>query len=140
MYKSYLKSFKFIKLLKFEKMSLKNCVVKFYNKNKQLGKRFVAKHFLDEKVAKSTVYHLISYAEQGGNGERKKGSGRPSKVATKQNITWLSKKFNQTCGISQKSVATTLKCSQPYVSMMLKKHTNILCSKKLENPNEHHFN
>ena len=53
-------------------MSKKNRVVNFYNKNIHLGKNFVAKHFLDEKVPKSTVYRLISCAEQGDNGERKK--------------------------------------------------------------------
>ena len=53
-------------------MSLKNRVVNFYNKNIHLGKKKFTKHFFDEKVPKSTVYRLISCAEQGDNGERKK--------------------------------------------------------------------
>jgi transposase len=108
-------------------MSLKNRVVNFYEKNKHFGKSFVAKHFLAEKVPKSTVYRLISCAEHGESGERKKGSGRPTKIATKATINWLTQKFNNSCGVSQKSASVALKCSRPYVSMMLKRHTNINC-------------
>jgi transposase len=115
-------------------MRLKNRVVNFYNKNKYLGKSFVAKHFLDEKVPKSTVYRLISSAEQGESGERKKGSGRPTKIASKVTVNRLTQKFNKSCGISQKSAAVTLNCSRPYVSMMLKRHTNIKRRKRTRKP------
>ena len=53
-------------------MSLKNRVVNFYNENIHLGKNFVVKHFLDEKVPIATIYRLISCAEQGDDGESKK--------------------------------------------------------------------
>ena len=53
-------------------MSLKKRVVNFYKENIHRGKSFVAKHFLDEKVPKSTVYRLISCAEQGDSAVKEK--------------------------------------------------------------------
>ena len=46
----------------------------------------------------------------------------------------LTKSFKKTCGISRKSVAATMKCSQQYVSKMLKRHTSIKCRKKVRKP------
>jgi hypothetical protein len=46
----------------------------------------------------------------------------------------LTKKFNKTCGISQKSVAEKMKCSQQWVSMMLRTHTRIRRFKKTRKP------
>ena len=118
-------------------MNLKKRVVKFYEKNIEKSIKFFVKHFLDEGIPKTTVYRHISCAEAGESGERKKGSGRPPKIATKSNINMLSKLFNKTCGLSQKSAAVTLKCSREYISIMLMKHTSIRCLKTLENRFEH---
>lgn len=115
-------------------MSLKIRVVNFYNKNIHLGKHFIIKHFLDEGVPRRTVFRLVSCAERGESGERKKGSGRPAKICSNATISWLTKKFNKSCGISQKSAAATLKCSRQYVSMMLKKRTSIKLHKKTRKP------
>lgn len=110
--------------------SLKERVYKFYKKNIGKGKSFIAKHFIDEGESKSTVYYLIKCAEQGKDVGRKKGSGRPSKIATTNNIKKLKKLFNNKSGVSQRIAARKLKCSPSYVNKLLKQRTNIRCWKK----------
>ena len=79
-------------------MTLKNRVVNFWKENLHKGKKFVAKHFLEEKIPKTTVYRLIKCAKQGETGERRVGSGRPVKIATKSNIRYVKNFFNNTAG------------------------------------------
>jgi hypothetical protein len=87
------------------------------------------------KAFPKRLFTVIFHAQKQENPVReKKGSGRPPKIATKSNINMLSKLFNKTCGLSKKSAAVTLKCSQEYISIMLNKHTSIRCLNKSRKP------
>lgn len=115
-------------------MNLKKCVVNFWKENSHKGKKFVAKHFLEENIPKSTVYRLIKCAEQGEAGERRVGSGRPIKIATKSNIRYIKNFFNNSSGKSQKQLAYKLNCSRQHVSGMIKKYTSIKIRKRTGKP------
>ena len=65
-------------------MNLKKRVVKFYEKNFEKGKKFIAKHFLDEGIPKTTVYRHISCAEAGESGEKKRKRSTPKNSYKKQ--------------------------------------------------------
>ena len=80
------------------------------------------------------IYRYIKVAEDGGLVERKVGSGRPSHIATKSNISQVCKMMNNSSSISQKMVARKLNCTQQYVSKILKKYTSIKCRRKCRQP------
>ena len=113
---------------------LLDSIVNFWKENRHKGKKFVVKHFLEEKIPRSTVYRLIKCAEQGETGERRVGSGRPIKVATKSTIQCIRNFFNNSSGKSQKQVATKLNYSRQHVGRMIKKYTNIKSRKKTGKP------
>jgi len=115
-------------------ISLKERVYRFYQIHKQQGKLYCANHFIDEGETKSTIYHHLKCAEENKPLARKKGSGRIAKIATKKNIAFIKKQFNHKYGRSQKKVAKKIKTTQGYISKILKKHTNIVCRKRVKKP------
>jgi hypothetical protein len=86
-------------------------------------------------VPKSTLNRwLTCLLESGKSLVRKKGSGRPVKVATKRNIAMIQRRFNHRGGCSQRKVARELKTSQANISYILKNYTSIRCRKKIKKP------
>ena len=96
-------------------------------------KEEVAKHFMELGYKKATVYRWIALVEK-KNLKRKKGSGRPLKIATRKNLIRLRNHFDHKSGRSQKMFAQRLGCTQAYVSMMLKNSTHIKARKKFKKP------
>ena len=92
-------------------------------------KEEVAKHFMELSYKKATVYRWIALVEKKSL-KRKKGSGRPLKIATRKNLIRLRNHFDHKSGRSQKMFAQRLGCTQAYVSMMLKNSTHIKARKK----------
>jgi biotin operon repressor len=66
--------------------NLKARVYKFYYKNIENGKMFVANHFLAEGCSRSTIYRHIRSRESGKQIERKKGSGRIPLINTPKKL------------------------------------------------------
>jgi len=114
-------------------------VYQFYADNIDKGKKFVAKHFLDEGVPKATVYRHIKSAEQNKPVGRKIGSGRKPHIATKPNIRKVKKWMDHKDGISGRSVARRLNCSHTWVQMILKKYTHIRFYKKTKKPDRSEY-
>lgn len=109
---------------------IKKRVYQFYDENIHKGKNFVAKHFMDEGVPKTTVYRHIRSAEQNMSVVRKVGSGRKPQVATKDNIRKIIKWMDYKDGISGRAVARRLNCSETCVRKILNKYTYIRFCKK----------
>jgi transposase len=113
---------------------VKTILYKFYENNQDLPKKDIAEHFIALGYPKSSVYRWISCLEKKKSLERKKGSGRPAKIASKSNIIKIKYHFNHRSGCSQRKIARRLGCSQSYINYMLKKHTKIRCFKKKKRP------
>ena len=114
--------------------NMKTELYNYKKKNPNEKKPDIVRHFMKMGYARRTVYSWFESIENGDSLERKKGSGRPARIATADNIRKIKKIFNHRSGCSQRRVAMKLNCSQPYVSMMLRKHTNIRCRKKSKKP------
>ena len=84
--------------------------------------------------SRRSVYRWLERMEKEKNCERKKGSGRPAKIATKLMVAKLKAYFNHKSGRSQRKVARRYKCHYTYISKILKKYTNIKKYKKLKRP------
>ena len=77
---------------------------------------------------------MIRDAENKKPLERKKGSGRPVKIATPANIRKLVKMFGHKSGRSQKQAAIKLKTNQQNINWILKIKTDIRALKKKKKP------
>ena len=115
-------------------LTLKKRVYQFYEENIHKGKSFVAKHFMDEGVPKTTIYRHIRSAEQNKSVERKVGSGRKPQIATKDNIRKVKKWMDHKDGTSGRAVARRLNCSETCVRKILNKYINIRFYKKSKKP------
>ena len=113
---------------------LKKTVEIFFKKNKKIGRKAIFDHFIQHGVPQRTLHFWLNKLERGGTLERQKGSGRPIKIATKSNIATIKRMFNHRSGRSQKVAAAKFNTSQPYISTILKKYTNIKCRKKIKKP------
>ena len=93
----------------------------FFNENRSLGKIFTVRHFMAEKVPRSTVYGILKRSEYFPP-ERKQGSGQTPKKMTKVQLNKLKKAFDHKDNISQRQAAKKFKCSQSMVSKVLKQN------------------
>lgn len=105
--------------------ALRKRVYEFYNDNFNKGISFTVKHFTDENIPLSTVYSINSRLENDSGHERAQGSGRKARIMTKRCIKALKKKVDHHAGISQRSIAEQMGCSQKHVSTTLKTKTGI---------------
>ena len=64
----------------------------FFNENRSLGKIFTVRHFMAEKVPRSTVYRILKRSEYFPP-ERKQGSGQTPKKMTQVQLNKLKKGF-----------------------------------------------
>ena len=108
-------------------------VENFYKKNQNLQDCELAKAFQAMGLSRATSYRKVRRLRVGAP-LRKQGSGRPAKIATANNIKIIEQNFKNRDGCSQRKVAKQIKSTQPYVSYILKKYTNIRCYKKIKKP------
>ena len=72
----------------------KNLVYIFMKNNPNKRKSEVADRFMAIGIKRATIYRWIKLVEEKKSIKRKKGSGRPVKVATRANILRIKKYFN----------------------------------------------
>ena len=77
---------------------------------------------------------MIRAAENKRPLERKKGSGKPVKIATPANIRKLVKIFDHKSGRSQKQAAIKLKTTQQNINWIFKTKTDIRALRKKRKP------
>jgi transposase len=110
------------------KQEIKSRVYKFYENNKDKGKKYVAAHFMAEGVPKATIYRHIESAatgkplarKKGRPLARKKGSGRKPKINTPKNRAKLTKMFNHRKGMSLRKAAKVFNCHNKTIWEILK--------------------
>lgn len=102
--------------------------------NPDKEKKEIVEHFATIGINRRTIYRWISTIETTGTIQRKISCGRPVTIGTKPSIRWLKKYFDHRSGRSQTKAAAHLKCTQPYISHILKKYTKIRCRKKVKRP------
>ena len=108
-------------------------MVNFYQKNISKGKNFVVKYFVDCGLSRATAYRMIDKCKSGSI-ERRVGSGRVAKIATRKNVQKIDTLFRNKSGCSQRGVARKFNCSQYYISKILRKKTDIKKLKKKRRP------
>jgi transposase len=91
----------------------KNLVYIFMKNNKR--KSEVADRFKAKGIKRATIYRWIKLVEEKKSIKRKKGSGRPVKVATRANILRIKKYFNHKSGRFQRKLARRINCTQSYI-------------------------
>ena len=114
--------------------SLKNDLYKFVQENPSMPKNQVVARFTGIGYKKRSIYRWLSTIEQEKSLNRKKGSGRKVKIATKQNILKVKNHFNHKSGRSQKKMASKLGCHRTYIGKVLDKYTGIKRRKKQKKP------
>ena len=112
----------------------KNLVYIFMKNNPNKRKSEVADRFMAIGIKRATIYRWIKLVEEKKSIKRKKGSGRPVKVATRANILRIKKYFNHKSGRSQRKLARRINCTQSYISYILNKRTDIRKYKKYKRP------
>lgn len=113
---------------------LRNRVYSFQNLHTDKPKCFIVNHFLEEGVARSTLYKILKRKENGISHLRKSGSGRVAKKMTKQRINQLKKQLDHKTGVSQRMLAKRFNVSKSYMNEIIKTKTNIRYYKKFKVP------
>ena len=83
-----------------------------------------------EGHSKSTIYDIIKRKENNIHAERNVGSCHPAKKMNQKVVKRLTGRLNHKNGISQHSLAKSLKVSPSYVNYVIKNKTNIRYRKK----------
>ena len=115
------------------KKNLENFVLKT-KENEIYDRKTAFNKFSGLGAPRRTLDRWLDCLEINETLDRKPGTGRPTKIATRGNITILKKYFNHRAGRSQRKAAKRLNTTQSYVSRMLKKHSDIRCRKKIKKP------
>ena len=113
---------------------IKKKLYEFVQENQHLPKNEVVKHFTDIGYNRRSVYRWLDRIEKEKTVERKKGSGRPAKIATKLMVAKLKSYFNHKSGRSQRKMARRFNCHFTYIGKILKKYTGIRKFKKFKRP------
>jgi hypothetical protein len=113
---------------------IKNVLQEYYKNNIQRGRKYIFDHFIAMGVPERSLNRWLTQLEATSTLERKKGSGRPVRIATKATVKRLENNFNHKSGRSQRKMSRKLSCSQAYVSIILKKYTSVRCYKKTKRP------
>lgn len=116
-----------------EQERLRIRVVQFYINNKS-NRLLTVKHFLEENVSRSTLYHIISRFEATKSTKRSKGSGRKPKIMTKKVVEKLRNLIKSRKGFSQNAAAKKFSCSQSYINKVVATKCNLRCFKKVKSP------
>ena len=94
----------------------------FYTQNYYAGKTFTVKHFMAMGVSKATIYRTIQRYEEGGNAQRKVGSGPRAVKLTPAKVNRLLNDAVGKKGVSQRKLALKYKVDVAYVNRTLKKN------------------
>lgn len=94
----------------------------FYKKNYYSGKIFTVKHFIAMGVSKSTIYSVLQRYEEGGDAERKTGSGRIARKLPPKQVKRLLNETVGKVGVSQRKLARKYGISPSYVNKTLKRN------------------
>lgn len=94
----------------------------FYTQNYYAGKTFTVKHFMAMGVSKATIYRTIQRYEEGGNAQRKVGSGPTAVKLTPAKVNRLLNDAVGKKGVSQRKLALKYKVDVAYVNRTLKKN------------------
>jgi len=92
----------------------------FYEENKQKGKSYTLKHFVAEKVAKSTIYDTMARVDNGISLERKVGSGQHRAIPQKKKDKIIEFSVNKV-GLSYNSIGKKFKVSHSSAKNILLK-------------------
>lgn len=95
---------------------------KFYESNRDMGKRYTVDHFQRMKVPLSSIYDVIQRVENNISLQRRPGQGRVPKLMTKTKVNQLIKKVDGRKGISQIKLALNYGIDRSYISKILKKN------------------
>lgn len=98
---------------------------KFLKDYPSTPKNLIVAHFKELGHKKTSIYRWLRLIEQEKSLDRKKGSGRRVKIATKQNILKIRNHFNQKSARSQRKMANKLDCHRTYIGKILKKYSDI---------------
>ena len=104
---------------------LRKRVYKFADLHHNWSKSAIAKHFMLEKVARSTIFCILQRKQRELAAERKVGSGRPAIKMNKNNIKRLERRIDHLDGISQQYLTTHFDVSQPHISRVINIKTSI---------------
>ena len=83
-----------VQKIKFTELEVRRRVYAFKNLHPDQPKRFIVNHFLEQGIAKSTIYDILKRAENDFEPERKVGSGRKPRIMTPKAISKLKKMCN----------------------------------------------
>ncbi|RNA06386.1 tripeptidyl-peptidase 2 [Brachionus plicatilis] len=108
-----------IKINSSKEEALRIRVYAFFNENRSLRKIFTIRHFMTEKIPRSTFYRILKRSEY-FSPERKQGSGQTPKKMTKVQLNKLKKAFDHKDNISRRQ-AKKFDISQQMVSKLLEK-------------------
>ena len=64
--------------------TLKTRLYSYYDKYKNLGKKFTINHFISEGEKRTTIYDIINRLEPGKNAKHQSSGGWPAKFSTKR--------------------------------------------------------
>ena len=89
---------------------LKKIFTEFFNKNKSKSRSFIKNKFSSFDVSKRSLDRWLSLLYSGKSLDRKIGSGRTPKIATKSTIRKVKNHFNHQSGRSQRKFAKLIGC------------------------------
>lgn len=84
-------------------------------------KPFTVAHFVEEGMARSSIYHIINEYLARRTVKRRRGSGRPCVKMDSANRQRLRRMINHRTGISQRALGAEFSCSHQYISHVIKK-------------------
>ena len=117
------------------KEEIKSQVYKFFEKNKDKGRKYIVAHFVTEGVPKATIYRHIESAATGKPLFRKKRSGRKPKINSPKNRAKLTKMINHRKGMSLRKAAKVFNCHHKKIWEILETIKKpVLCYKRTNTP------
>jgi len=114
--------------------SLRKRIYEFHEKNYKRGKSFTVKHFMDEGVARSTIYSIVQRCENGITPNQRKGQGLKAVKMPPSRVRLLASHFDNRSGRSTRKAARKYNISETYVRKVLSTKTSIKCRKKQKIP------
>ena len=102
-----------------KKETLKIRIYSYYEKYKNLRKKFTIDHFISEREKRTTICEKL-IVESGKNAKHQSGVGRPAKIFNKQAQKKLKRLVNYKDGVSQRKLAGRFQCTHSYVNRVIK--------------------
>ena len=95
-------------------------IYSYYEKYKNLGKKFTIDTFISKRQKRTAIYGIINRFEAENNAKHQSGAGRPAKIFNKQAKKKLKRLVNNKDGVSQRKLADCFKCTQSYLNRIIK--------------------